>query len=627
MNLFEKGYMPLGGKDGKVPQEDYKDRTKFYKIEEVKKLKGYGGVLNNNLVQIDIDDFEQSETVFKIVQDLDLKCSVLQTSRGKHFYFVNDGVERRKQGYSTAIGIKIDVGIGSQNAIVPLKIKEETRVWLKESDTLESLPAWLKPLDKKHIDFNTMQDGDGRNSSLFSYILKLQQSGFSKEVIKETIRIINKYILLDKLDEKEIETILRDESFLKESFYIKGKLQYELLAKYLRDNENIIKINNQLHIYENGVYTDDANKIECKLLKYIHNSTKTPRSEIIRYLELLCPSVKTSSPKFILLANGIMDLETKMLEEFNPHFIIKNKIPVAYNPTAYSAIADKTLNKICCQDKKLRLLIEEMMGYCMLRRNELGKAFILTGGGSNGKSTILDVLEAMLGEENISAVELKELSDRFKTYQLEGKLANIGEDISKQFIDNNSIFKKLVTGERVNVERKGLDPYDINNYSKLIFSANDLPRIDDTSDGLKRRLIFIPFNAKFTKKDKDYDPWIKDKLLTNESLEYMLKISLEGLDRILLNKAFTVTQACDDVWTEYEAINNPVVAFLDEVTIEDQTVEDIYLQYQTWCVAGGLKSLSKNSFGREVKKRGFNSNSSKHVAGVKKRFYKLTGTD
>jgi putative DNA primase/helicase len=622
MTLFEKGYMPLGGTDGKIPLEDYKDRTEFYKIDDVKRLKGYGGVLNNNLVQIDIDDTTEANIVYKIVCDMDLQCCVLKTSRGMHFYWTNTDLLKRKQNYSTAIGVKIDTGLGSQNAIIPLKVNGQIRTWLKEVDTLESIPSWLKPISKTSIDFKSMSEGDGRNAALFSYILTLQQASLSKEQIKESIKIINTYILQEPLNDREIDTILRDESFAKESFYIKGKLQYELLAKYLKNNENIIKINGELHLYQDGFYTNDLNKIEHKLLKYINNSTKTPRLEIIRYLELLCVNIKVSSTKYILLDNGVMDLETKTLEDFNPRFIIKNKIPVCYNPDAYSEIADITLNNICCQDKNLRFLIEEMMGYCLLRRNELGKAFILTGGGSNGKSTLLDVLEAMLGEDNIAAVELKELNDRFKTYQLEGKLANIGDDISKQFIEDNSTFKKLVTGERVNVERKGKDPYDISNYSKLIFSANDLPRIDDTSDGLKRRVLFIPFNAKFTKLDKDYDPWIKDKLLTTESLEYMLKISLEGLDRILLNKEFTSCAKCDDVWTEYEHVNNPVVAFLEDTTIEDQTVEDIYRQYSIWCIESGLKSLSKNSFGREVKKRGYNSDGTKHDAGSRKRIYR-----
>ncbi|WP_242865019.1 phage/plasmid primase, P4 family, partial [Clostridium botulinum] len=168
------------------------------------------------------------------------------------------------------------------------------------------------------------------------------------------------------------------------------------------------------------------------------------------------------------------------------------------------------------------------------------------GGGSNGKSTLLEVLNELLGEENIASVSLEELNHRFKTFQLEGKLANIGDDISNKYIEDNSTFKKLVTGEKVNVERKGRDPFDFKNYSKLIFSANELPRINDLSGGLKRRLIFIPFNATFSKKDKDYDPFILDKLTSHEAMEYLLKLALEGLNRVLINHIFTNAKVCDD---------------------------------------------------------------------------------
>lgn len=616
-----KGYLPLGGKEGKTPTEEYKDRTEFYKLEEVENLNGYGGVLDDSLIQIDIDSTEQSEKLLEVITDLNISTTILKTSRGMHFYFINPGIDKRKQNYYTPIGLSIDVGLGSQNAVIPLKIKGEKREFLKTVDDLDTLPKWLIPLTKKEINFSDMSEGDGRNSTLFGYILSLQQKGLTKEEIRETIRIINKYILQEPLDEKEIDVILRDEAFLKECFYIKGKLQYEPLAKYLKDNENIIKINDELHIYKDGAYTNDTNELEKVMLKYIHNSTRTPRSEIICYLELLCLNKSLSNPKYVLLKNGIFDLESKKLFNFDSTYIIKNKIPVEYNLDAYSEVMDKTLNKICCGDKDLRLLIEEMIGYCLFRRNEIGKAFILTGGGSNGKSTLLDVVQVLLGEENISSVALEELNQRFKTYQLEGKLANVGDDISNKYIDDNSTFKKLVTGEKVNVERKGRDPYDFKNYSKLIFSANDLPRINDLSAGLKRRLMFIPFNATFSKKDPDFDPFIKDKLLKPEALEYLLKLALNGLNRVLYN-GFTHAVACDNVWKEYEAINNPVIAFLEDNDIENEPVKTVYLKYSSWCSENGLKALSKPVFGREITKQDYNSDSTVRIDGKQKRIYK-----
>lgn len=617
-----KGYIPTGGKNGKMPTEEYKDRTEFYKLEDVESLQSYGGVLKDDLIQIDVDDSEQAEKLLEVITGLNISTTVLKTTRGMHFYFKNTNIDRRKQGYYTALGIKIDVGLGSQNAVVPLKIKGEKRKFLKTVEELDELPAWLQPVTKREINFSTMAEGDGRNSTLFTYILSLQQKGLSVEEIRETIRIINKYILQESLDEKEIETILRDEAFMKECFYVKNKLQYEKLAIYLRDNEKIIKINDELHIYKDNYYCDDTKEIEKTMLKYIKNSTNTNRTEVLRYLDLLCKNVQMANPKYILVANGIYDLESKKLLEFNSSYIIKNKISWSYNPNIYSDVMDKTLNKICCNDKQLRLLIEEMIGYTLFRRNEIGKAFILTGQGANGKSTLLEVLNELLGEENIASVSLEELNHRFKTFQLEGKLANIGDDISNKYIEDNSTFKKLVTGEKVNVERKGRDPYDFKNYSKLIFSANELPRINDLSSGLKRRLIFIPFNAHFSKNDKDYDPFILDKLLDQESMEYLLKLALEGLNRVLENHSFTYAKVCDEVWKEYEAINNPVIAFLEDNDIENEPVKEVYLRYSAWCSENGLKAVSKPVFGREVKKQGYNSESIVRINGKQKRVYK-----
>jgi len=603
-----KGYIPT---KGKKPLEEYKDRTKFYTYEYIRKSNSdYGGILDDNMIQIDVDDANQSEILYKIIQDQHIQCGTLKTERGRHFYFINPGIERRKQGYYTAIGIKIDIGLGSQNAVIPLKVNGKTRR-LTECDNPQELPKWLYPLSKTSIDFSNMSEGDGRNQTLFNYILTLQGSGMNIPDIKETIKIINKYILQQSLPEKEIETILRDEAFMKQSFYIKGKLQYENLAKYLIENEDIIKISNQLHIYKDGVYTDNVNEIEKVMLKYINNSTKNIRSEVIKYLELLAPESKQASSRYILLNNGILDIKTKQLQEFNPKIIIKNKIPINYNPEAYSEIVDITLNKICCNDKQLRLLIEEMIGYTLFRRNELGKCFILTGNGNNGKSTLLDVIQAMLGEDNLSSVSLKDLGERFKTYQLEGKLANIGDDISNKYIDDNETFKKLVTGEKVNVERKGKDPFDFRNYSKLIFSANDLPRINDLSDGLKRRLIFIPFNAKFSKHDPDFDPFIKDKLLTNESLEYLLKIGISALERVLKNNGFTASKASQEIWKQYEEVNNPVIAFLEDNKINNEPTKDIYLRYSLYCNESGLRSLSRIAFSREVCKHGYETKAKK----------------
>lgn len=604
-NLIYNKYYPLiaGTKKPNV-KEVTEEYSKTY--EEIKSFDDFGATLNPSTIMVDIDNMDQAKKVKRIIEKLDIKCIIIQTRNGMHFHFTNTNIRANKQHYFTPIGIKTETKYPHPNVVTPIRLNGEFRKVIRESEILDKLPVWLIPLSKKfNMDFSKLEEGDGRNDTLFSYILTLQQQAMTKNEIREVIKVINEFIIKEPISDKELDVILRDKAFLKESFYIKGKLQYEKLADYLIREHHIIKINDKLHVYKEGYYTSNIDEIEKTMFQYIINSTRTPRLEIIRYLEIKSEETKQCSPGLLTLKNGVLNLENKVLSEFTPDHKIKNKVPVNYNPAAYSEPMDKTLDKICCNDKNLRLLIEEMIGYLLFRRNELGKCFILTGGGRNGKSTLLDIIKELIGIENLSSVDLNELNDRFKTFQLEGKLVNIGDDIGNQTIPDNSTFKKLVTGETVNVERKGKDPFDFNNYSKIIFSANEIPRINDTSNGLMRRLIIIPFKAEFNETDDDFDPFIKDKLMRNESLEYLLKIGLEGLERILNNRAFTKVKIVDEAKNEYEKNNNPVLGFLEEGKIENESTKDVYLQYQVYCNESGFKPLSKVSFSREICKHGF----------------------
>lgn len=247
-----------------------------------------------------------------------------------------------------------------------------------------------------------------------------------------------------------------------------------------------------------------------------------------------------------------------------------------------------------------------MAGYCMYRRNELRKAFILIGDKANGKSTYLDCIAYMIGEDNTSALDLKELGDRFRTAELFGKLVNIGDDIGDEFIPNPAVFKKLVSGDRVTVERKGQDPFDFNNYSKLLFSANNIPRIKDGTGAVLDRLVIVPFNATFSKDDPDYDPYIKYKLRSESAMEYLIQLGLRGLKRVLANNGFTINEAVQKELDEYNENNNPVIGFFKEldldIDIKNQSTIEVYQRYKVYCNVNGLTPIAANSFGKTLKK-------------------------
>lgn len=287
-NEFEylyKGFVEIT--DTKKPKQYIKNETKFYSYSHARqRFNSYGGVLKDNIVMVDVDTQEESELLYKITQDLNLKCNVLKTTDGMHFYFENTGLTSNRIKKQAAIGINIDIKLGSKNTVDPLKINGEPRKWLNSTNNIPELPKWLT-IVRNPVNFKELEEGDGRNQALFNYILTLQSEGFNREEIRETIRIINKYILKDSLDDREIETILRDEAFQKPVFFKGTTLLHDKFAEYLKNEEHIIKINNILHIYNDGVYTANTTEIEKVMIKYIPGLTKSKRNEVIAYLDLI----------------------------------------------------------------------------------------------------------------------------------------------------------------------------------------------------------------------------------------------------------------------------------------------------------------------------------------------------
>ncbi|MEE0114848.1 MAG: phage/plasmid primase, P4 family [Ruminococcus sp.] len=588
--------------------EKFKGRTDFKTFEQVQSLPEYAGILAAETILIDVDDFEASEILFKVVKEYALTCRVYRTSRGKHFLFKNSGVPTNKTGCKLAIGLTADIKIGTRNSYEVLKYDNQNREILydtAENEEAQQLPRWLFPVKSK-MEFLNMETGDGRNQGLFNYILTLQSNDFSVEEVRETIRIINKFVLKVPLSDDEIETVLRDDAFKKPVFFMGSTFLFDKFATFLKNNNHIIKINNQLHIYKNGIYISGLAEIEAEMIQHIPGLNRAKRTEVLAYLDILIrENFKAEDANLIAFENGLYNIVDDSFVEFTPEHIITNKIRWKYNPEAYSELADKTLNKIACNDPQIRALLEEAIGYCFYRRNELGKAFILTGDKSNGKSTFLSMVQYLLGDENISSLDLKELGDRFKTAEMFGKLANIGDDIGDEFIANPAIFKKLVTGERVSAERKGQNPFEFNNYSKLLFSANNIPRIKDKTGAVQRRLTIIPFDARFSADDPDFNPYIKHLLKTDEVMEYLINLGIAGLKRVLLNRKFTGSTKVQKAMDEYEENNNPIIGFFrecedEEFQIENEPTNVVYKRYQEYCLANSLQPMSNIEFSKQV---------------------------
>ena len=626
-----KGYVIGKGKQAIMKVKN----VQLLSWDAVQRYRSFGTILNQYFVDISFDTNERSQKFWDMAEKNNWKCLIFENLENGHIHSIwripNNWKFKDGRDKKLAVGLIADIHSGS--TYIPLRVDGVDRFPPSfEPDDIDEVPVELFPVNTT-IDLEGLQEGDGRNEELFRYILILQsQLGLDEELIRKVLYNTNYFIFQEPLSDDELEVILRDEAFQKPVFFCDKTFLFDRFATWLKNTCHVVKINNQLHIYQNGIYVEGEN-LGTVIRENIPNIKKNQKAEVFDCLRDITECKTQADARYIAFRNGVLDIVAGQMQPFSPDLVITNQIPWDYNPDAYSELADSTLNKLACDDAAIRALLEECIGYCFYRANDYKKSFMLTGKGNNGKSTFLDCVKAILGDRNISALDLKELGDRFSTSMMFGKLANIGDDIGDDFLQGSqvSVFKKVVSGNRIKAERKGQDPFEFNPYVKLLFSANDIPRMKDKTGAVLNRLVIIPFNARFTKYlpsgeiDPDYNPKIRYELVEQSSVEYLIRVGVEGLKRIIENQGFSKSDATEQMAEEYDLMNNPIKGFFaeqEEGYIFRETVQDIFTRYQLYCNDCGIKPETKISFGKTVAEMFQVESKNTRVNGKQVRFYK-----
>lgn len=611
--------------DGKTPTHGFKDGQGTKTKEEVKDFDNVAVVVPKGYVVLDFDTTSDAEIMLNIVEALDLKTRVMRTTRGIHCWFKSPEEEPKNFIKNRlAVGIYCDRKAGGRNAYVKIKQDGKPREWIRKvkADDMEVVPKWLMPVSAPSgkFSFKDMGEGSGRNQELFNYIVYLQTKGFNKSEIRETIEIINDYVLADPLPDSEIATICRDEAFKPDDVIAeqiqkaedkKAGFSHNEFGDQLIHEFKIIELNGTLYVYEDGYYQADDRIIENKMIELYPGILQRQRTETLAYIRIKTHVNANDirvNPYILNLKNTRLDVRNGKCLEFTPDAIEFDRIPVTYDPSAYCADLDKMLNRVFCGDREVINLFEEMLGAVLLKHNRYQKAFLFYGGGSNGKSTILDMLKTFIGSRNYSAIALEKVTDRFNTAELENRLANIGDDIDNVVLKDTGTLKKLFSGNAITVERKGERPYTIEPYATHIYSCNAIPRSFDKSEGFYRRWLLIPFNARFSASDEDYDPMVGDKITTPTALSYLLNLGIKGAQRLIRNGKFTEPRSVKDALEAYKADNSTVLSWIEdkELTLDyflEQPRDVAYSEFSDWCKVSGIKSsmvTGKKTFFREV---------------------------
>ncbi len=627
----------------KMPTQKFKNGQDAKSWDEVKDFDNVAVIVPDGYVVLDFDTTSDAEIMLKIVDALGLKTRVMKTTRGIHCWF--KAPEESPKNFiknRLAIGIYCDRKSGGRNSYVKIKQDGNAREWIRKvkSDDMEVVPVWLSSVSAPSgkFAFKDMGEGSGRNQELFNYIVYLQTKGFNRQDIRQTIEIINDYVFADPLPDSEIATICRDEAFKSDDEIAEQIAEVEKrstfshisVAEEIISEHRLLKYNGVIYEYDDNYYQPAE-----FLRKYVRETYRGAKNnqvnEVVSYIsdmrEIRSGTIKID-PYILNLENTRLNIKTGECLAFTPEAIEFDRIPVVYDPSAYCADLDKMLNRVFLGDREVIKLFEEMIGYCLIKHARYAKMFLFTGRGSNGKSTILDLIKTFLGASNYSALSLESVTAQFKTAELENKLANIGDDIDNVIIKDTGTLKKISAGNTVTVERKGERPFKTAPYATHIYSANEIPRSFDKTDGFYRRWIVIPFNARFSATDADFDPMIFDKITTPTALSYLLNIAIRGAQRLMKKGEFTEPQIVIDALNAYKTENSTVLSWIDDKDLTEDYMLDksrdvLYSEFVDWCKVSGIKSnniTGKKAFFKEVVRK-FNFDDQQRQRSDGKRYF------
>lgn len=355
------------------------------------------------------------------------------------------------------------------------------------------------------------------------------------------------------------------------------------------------------------VFAVGWNAVDAEIIKRVKDATRANQNEVHHYLTVLAERKRQSPPNLIAFENGVLDIETMELRGWEPGDVIPNIVPHWWNPDAENPEVDSILLKMAAGDADVYQNLMEVMGVCLYRSAEFGQSAILLGCGSNGKSTYISMLLAMLGEDNVSSLDMGMIGKQFHTGRLVGKLANLGDDISNEFQHGDllSIFKKVVTGNRLYADVKGTEGFEFTPYCQMVFSANEFPRLADYADGMMRRIFPIEFNAVFRRTDPDYDPRIVQKVTTEAACERMCVLAVGALRNVIAQNGFSPNAASTRRVEEIKADNDTVLAWVvdgswDASSLCELPIANYYQSYKEWAIDNGLQAVKRTKFTRSV---------------------------
>ena len=272
--------------------------------------------------------------------------------------------------------------------------------------------------------------------------------------------------------------------------------------------------------------------------------------------------------------NGELWIDTKGKAELKPHQPESNLtscLPIAYDALAscpgYDAAFAGIFSKAEAPAEVVRH-VHETIGYAIQPCRDIPCFFMLIGNGSNGKSKVLQTIQRLVGSTAAMNGRVTSFQrDAFGISALVGKKVFFDDDMPVDTVLDDGLIKMISEAKQMTTRHAhGRRHFTFRCLALPMMAGNDYPMTADSSYGMTRRAMVIPFARKFG--EGEADPELFEKIWATE-LPGILNRALEGLARLRQRGGFALPVDCKRAANEFMANANPLAGFIDDQCEKD----------------------------------------------------------
>ncbi len=471
------------------------------------------------------------------------------------------------------------------------------------------LTNWLKDIDEKgkdsyHYNVGELVNFTRKYKVPFDWTLTPEYKKWMEE--KKAEKKLDKVSKIEELDLDEIKKKVMTYIVLKDD----DNASEEILKKIMNENHIYTTrddIKSEIWFYEEGIYVPNGKSRIKEITREVLGEAYTPQrvNKVIAKVEADTQIehddfFKNYSIEEIPIKNGILNIFTRELHDFTPEKIFFNKLPIEYNFAAKCPMIKKFFSDVLRDSDDTKVMME-LIGFCLLKEYRFEKSAMFIGNGRNGKGKTLSLIKYFLGPENCSSIPLSQITpSSTSVWELHGRLANLAGDLSNTDLKDTGMFKQITGRDFITAKRKYLNDLFFENYAKIMFACNELPKVYDLSNGFWSRWILFEFPYQFLKQsefdllnaeEKKYakimDESIIDKITTPEELSGLLNEALEGLDRLMKNRGFSYSKGTKEVKDLWIRKSDSFASFCIDMIEEEYngkiTKKDLRKKYNRYC--------------------------------------------